>query len=252
MSAVTDFNRLLKKAGAIPYRRYGKIRVACDPGTPQQTLDAIISAVRTMHEMVSMAFPEPTTEMMAGWRQRGLRPYDVCDVVPPKTIDVKSPTIESLVSHSSDYHFQCVLRDGEIDIQADVGHDADVIRKNLPSWYLQLCQDRREEIKHHLVSQMADDNLPWPRLEDDVYRLIEDGYATCISQVEVRTRLGDEPLPKRWMATPGMRVKCSKYKLMPYGYSVYVLAHQLGPSIMIPSIFEESWTYEPREKVKTT
>lgn len=152
MGAVDEFKRLVGKAGAIPYRRVGKVRAAVDPRTPGPTLTAVLAAVKSFAQQLVDEWPEPDGQTAERWREKGFVPREVCDDPVPRGIDPNSCPVEWLVGRCSRYHFRLSLS-AEGVLMAD-GADGFAyhtgVKPLLPAWYVEACNKRKPELAEYV------------------------------------------------------------------------------------------------------
>lgn len=146
MAATDELKRLLDKAGVVPYRRVGKVRVAHDPGTPASTLAAAVAAVKNFSASLD-GYDEPTPERMAEWQRGGFVPLDVCDEPPPRGVDPRTVDPAWLVDRCERYHFRPVpTATGSLSFEYLDGWTSGAVVPLLPTWFTAACRDRRPEL----------------------------------------------------------------------------------------------------------
>lgn len=168
MAAVDEFNRLLTRAGVIPYRKGGKVFVALDPRTPGDTLTAAVTAVQAFAGSQINAWTEPTQQQRQEWTASGLQPRLVCDEPKPKDLDLRSCPVGDLVARCSRYHFRLSsTRPGELKFEAVDGWQMADVTKHIPAWFIDACRGRREEIIEAIRSD-AQHDLPTEQRPDAI------------------------------------------------------------------------------------
>lgn len=164
MAARDEFQRLAKRAGVHPYRRGGKVRMAYDPRTPNETVRAALEAVHKFAFGLVDVWGEPSTEQMAQWRAGGLVPADVCDDPLPNGIDPAVVPVGWLVERAARYHFAIDAVGDGIAFRALDGWSMKDVTAALPAWYAVACKDRRAEIVAHVIacreSQPVEEDTP--------------------------------------------------------------------------------------------
>lgn len=150
MAARDEFQRLANRAGIRPYRRGGKVRMAYDPRTPDETVRAAIAAVLKFAPGLVDVWGEPTGEQMAEWRAAGLVPADVCDDPQPGDADPATVPVAWLVNRAARYHFAIDPAGDGIAFRALDGWQMKDVIAALPAWYAAVCKSRRGEIVEHV------------------------------------------------------------------------------------------------------
>lgn len=152
MANVDEFWRLIRKAGVIPYRRVGRIRIVFDPALPAKTRAASIEAVRVFAPALAHEWEEPTQADTSKWDRLRLLSADVCDDPVPPGIDLLTCTTDWILQWSEQrYHFRLTrpANDQLLGVAMD-GWDMDKIRPLLPRWYVDLIKIRRQSLTEYL------------------------------------------------------------------------------------------------------
>lgn len=151
MATIDEFRRLLKKAGVVPYRRVGKIRIVHDRDLPVPTRTAAIEAVKTFAPALVNEWPEPTPEAMDEWDRHGMVVADVCDDPMPMGLDPRICEPDWVYRWIERYHFRLTrpAPDRLLGVAMD-GWDMGKIRKLLPQWLIDLSQNRHQDLIHGL------------------------------------------------------------------------------------------------------
>lgn len=156
MSANNELRRLLDKAEVHPYRRVGRVRVAHNPLTPKETLDAALAAVRKFAPVLVDAWGEPDGNQVHRWREQGMTVAEVCDDPLPRDVDPGACPIAWLVERAARYHFRIVgAPPADIRFEGADGWSLKSVVPLLPQWYTDACKARRAEIVAHLIAQTA-------------------------------------------------------------------------------------------------
>lgn len=187
MAARDEFQRLAKRAGVHPYRRGGKVRMAYDPRTPNETVRAALEAVLKFAPGLVDVWGEPSAEQMAEWRAGGLVPADVCDDPQPSDVDPATVPVSWLVSRASRYHFAIDAAGDGIAFRALDGWQMKDVTAALPAWYAALCKARRGEIVEYVAASAREAQAP----EEDIRPVTCSTCGKDATDPETRARLAD-------------------------------------------------------------
>lgn len=225
MAASDELARLLVKAGAVPYRRVGKIRVAHDPRTPADTLKAVFRAVEVMARDAALVdrWGEPPGNKVTEWRKQGLVPADVCDDPCPRDVDPKTCPAAWLVARCQRYHFRCVPAPGGLAFEGTDGWELKSVVPLLPAWFTNACRTRRQELVEHLESLKGTDECHKSLIDSDLQpaKLPVEVCGVCGRDVAEgdKPRLADAafcPMGGSRAVTDGNGVKHPATKRCPY------------------------------------
>ncbi|QEL19501.1 hypothetical protein [Limnoglobus roseus] len=148
MSATSEFERLRRQAGVIPYRRVGKVRMAYSPQTPAATVDAAAKAVKTFAVRLVDQWGEPGSDVMRDWQRHGLTFRDVCDDPCPPDVDPQTVAAAWLVERCGRWHFTLHLTaDGKVRGEAHSGWDMEQIRTLTPAWFVTAFRMRTADVE---------------------------------------------------------------------------------------------------------
>ena len=147
MAATAELDRLLGRAGVIPYRRVGKVRLAFQPGTPGATIEAAAGAVKAFAPAMVDVWGEPSAATAFEWKNRKLEPRDVCDDPCPADVDPMTIAVGWLIARCERYHFRLTCTaDGFLSSIGLNGWKADTVKPLLPAWFADACRKRKDEI----------------------------------------------------------------------------------------------------------
>ena len=161
MSTEARFNAKMWEAGAIPYRKGGRVRVAYTQDTPPATLEAMRAVVRKMAETLSDKWKEPTPADGQQWMRAGLRMLDVCDEPCPQEVKLTEVGVDWLVARCARYHFRLQISgEGNLEFVGVDGYQRDDREGKFgpvsgflsltPKWFLDALNARKAEIVNHL------------------------------------------------------------------------------------------------------
>lgn len=153
MTGASEFERLRRQAGVIPYRRVGKVRMAYSPQTPAATVEAAATAVRAFAARLVDKWGEPTPDETRDWQRHGLTFRDVCDDPCPPDVDPMAVPVGWLLERCGRWHFALRLTaDGRVRGEAHAGWDMGQIRQLTPAWFAAAVRVRLAEVGRALAA----------------------------------------------------------------------------------------------------
>jgi len=146
MSRQKELETTLRKIGAIPYRRFGKIRIAVAKEVGDALVEKAMAAVRICTDKGKIDWDERPMEEMMKWHRLSMLAKDVCDDPIPEGIDQKNVDVRWLLEQCRRYHFRLTVVEGKLTPVPDDGYKMDDVKKNLPSWFMPMCSERKTEL----------------------------------------------------------------------------------------------------------
>ena len=161
------FGASMAKAGVVPYRVGGRVRVAAKPDLPKDAVEKMRELVKVMAKHVSESLSEPDGVMKENWRKAQLRPLDICDEVCPEGVNLTQCPVEWLVERCARYHFDLSLTETNPPALKFVPHEGwELLDKThssglviagvksiIPGWFADACRRRKGEIVEYLKNR---------------------------------------------------------------------------------------------------
>lgn len=152
---MTEFEKLMDRAGAYPYRKYGKIRVAFKQKLTKERTDAVIKVVQTHANKLAKNWNYPSQETLKVWQKCSYSSEPVCDDPPPLDYDYEKVDGFWILKYAKDrFCFEFVLDEPNKFIgKALSGHDMKVIRENSAKWFVDLTISKYQDIVKALTEK---------------------------------------------------------------------------------------------------
>jgi hypothetical protein len=161
---VAKFHAALKTHGMIPYRKGGRVRVACTPTATDAVKEAARRLVAKFAERLAEGWEEPTREETGKWFKAKLVTLDVGDEPCPPGVKLTEVGADWLAARAARYHFDLALTpDGHLDLVGHAGWTRDdrqgpkgVVSGFLsltPQWYLKALEHRKAEVVEFLKAK---------------------------------------------------------------------------------------------------